>query len=80
MMRDPLSGVEVPACWEEHLSKEEILDLLKIAHRKFYLRPRFLVRQLLQLSTKEEFVRLTRGAISIAKLELLNSKSRTAPV
>jgi len=80
MMRDPLCGVEVPACWEEHLSKEEILDLLKIAHRKFYMRPRFIARQLAQLSTKEEFVRLSRGALSIAKLELLNHKSRTAPV
>ena len=80
MMRDPLCGVEVPACWEEHLSKEEILELLKIAHRKFYMRPRFVARQLMQLSTKEEFGRLARGALSIAKLELLNHKSRTAPV
>jgi len=80
MMRDPLCGVEVPACWEEHLSKEEILDLLKIAHRKFYMRPRFIARQLMQLSSKEEFGRLTRGALSLAKLELLNHKSRTAPV
>ena len=39
MMKDPLCGVEVPVCWEEHLSKAEILELLKISHRRFYMRP-----------------------------------------
>jgi anaerobic magnesium-protoporphyrin IX monomethyl ester cyclase len=80
MMRDPLCGVEVPAAWEEHLSKAEILDLLKIAHRKFYMRPRFIARQLAQLSTPTEAKRLTAGFLSLLKLELLDSKSRTAPV
>lgn len=80
MMKDPLSGVEVPACWEEHLSQAEILELLKIAHRKFYFRPKFVARQLAQLASVEEFKRLAGGALSIVKLELLNAKSRTAPV
>ncbi len=80
LMRDPLCGVEVPACWEEHLSKAEILDLLKIAHRKFYFRPRFMARTALSLASVEEFKRLSGGALSIVKLELLNARSRTAPV
>ena len=80
MMKDPLSGVEVPACWEEHLSQDEILELLKIAHRKFYFRPKFVARQVANLASVEEFKRLAGGALSIVKLELLNAKSRTAPV
>ena len=80
MMKEPLSGVEVPACWEEHLSQDEILELLKIAHRKFYMRPKFIARQLANLASVEEFKRLAGGALSIVKLELLNAKSRTAPV
>ncbi len=80
MMKDPLCGVEVPACWEEHLSSAEILELLKIAHRKFYFRPKFLARTALSMTTLDEFKRLTAGAMSIVKLELLDSKSRTAPV
>ena len=63
-----------------HLSRAEILELLKIAHRKFYMRPKFIARQVLGLSTASEFKRLTMGALSLAKLELLNTKSRTAPV
>ncbi len=80
LMKDPLCGVEVPACWEEHLSKEEILELLKIAHRKFYFRPKFIARSAAQLATPSEFKRLAQGALSIVKLELLNHRSRTAPV
>ena len=68
-MKDPLCGVEVPVCWEEHLSKAGILELLKIAHRKFYLRPKFIARQIVGLQTKE-LGRLTKGALSILKLEL----------
>ncbi len=80
MMKEPLSGVEVPACWEEHLNQDEILELLKIAHRKFYFRPKFIARQVANLASVEEFKRLAGGALSIVKLELLNAKSRTAPV
>ena len=80
MMKDPLCGVEVPACWEEHLSKAQILDLLKIAHRKFYLRPRFMARTAAAVASPAEMKRLVQGGLSIFKLELLNSKSRTAPV
>jgi len=80
MMKDPLCGVEVPVCWEEHLNRAQILDLLKIAHRKFYARPKFIARQLLGLETGAELKRLAMGALSIVKLELLDSKSRTAPV
>lgn len=80
LMKDPLCGVEVPVCWEEHLSKAEILELLKISHRRFYMRPKFLARQVLGLSTGAEFKRLAQGALSLVKLELLDSKSRTAPV
>jgi radical SAM superfamily enzyme YgiQ (UPF0313 family) len=80
MMKDPLCGVQVPVCWEEHLSRDQILDLLKIAHRKFYMRPRFVARQVIGLQTGAELRRLARGALSLAKLELLDAKSRTAPV
>ena len=80
MMKDPLCGVEVPVCWEEHISKAEILELLKISHRRFYMRPKFLARQVLSLSTGPELKRLAQGALSLVKLELLDSKSRTAPV
>ena len=80
LMRDPLCGVEVPASWEEHLTKAQILELLKIAHRKFYMRPRFVARAAANIASASEMKRLVAGGLSILKLELLNAKSRTAPV
>lgn len=80
LMRDPLANVEVPAAWEEHLTKEQIMELLKIAHRRFYLRPRVIARTAVQLATVAELKRLAVGGMSILKLELLNARSRTAPV
>jgi radical SAM superfamily enzyme YgiQ (UPF0313 family) len=80
LMRDPLCGQEVPAAWEEHLSREQILQLLKVAHRRFYLRPQVAARAVAGLASVEELRRLSRGALSLVKLELLRSGSRTAPV
>ncbi len=80
IFEDPLCGAEVPVCWEEHLSSQELLGLLKQAHRQFYFRPRFLARQLAQLRTRQELRRLASGGLSLLKLELTKADSPEAPV
>jgi anaerobic magnesium-protoporphyrin IX monomethyl ester cyclase len=80
IFEDPLCGVEVPVCWEEHLSRDELLRMLKEAHRRFYFRPRFVLRQLRQLQSRQEFTRLSNGALSLLKLELTRTDSHDAPV
>jgi len=79
IMKDPLCGAEVPVCWEQHLSRAELLDLLKLCHRKFYFRPRFVARQLLSLESPQELKRLANGALSLVKLELLKAGEHEAP-
>jgi anaerobic magnesium-protoporphyrin IX monomethyl ester cyclase len=80
IMDDPLCGATVPVCWEEHLTRAELLDLLKICHRKFYFRPRFIGRQLLRLESRQELKRLANGALSLLKLEMLKPGMHEAPV
>ena len=80
LMRDPLCGVKVPVAWEEHLSRDELLDLLKICHRRFYFRPRFVARSLLHLESRQELKRLASSAVQLMKLELLSPTSHEAPV
>ena len=80
LMKDPLCGVDVPVCWTEHLTPQELLDLLKIAHRQFYFRPRFILQQLRQLQSRQEFKRLASGAISLLKLEATKANNPFAPV
>ncbi|MCB9742379.1 MAG: cobalamin B12-binding domain-containing protein [Alphaproteobacteria bacterium] len=79
LMKDPLCGVKVPVCWEEHLSAAELLDLLKICHRKFYFRPRFIARQMLNLESGSEFRRLASSAMQLVRLELTSAASHEAP-
>ncbi|MDP2309605.1 MAG: radical SAM protein [Pseudomonadota bacterium] len=80
LMKDPLCGEKVPVCWEEHLTRAELLDLLKLCHRKFYFRPRFIARQLKQLQSPQEFKRLADAALSLVKLEFTRPQSAEAPV
>ena len=68
MMREPLAGHQIPVAWEEHLSKAEILGLLKECHRRFYLRPKFIGRNL-RPKTPWELQRLLSGAVSLLKIE-----------
>jgi len=79
MMRDPLGGYQVPVAWEEHLSKDEILNLLKVCHRKFYFRPTFLRRNLMP-KTPFDFIRKASGLRSLFRIERLRSDQHAAPV
>ena len=67
LMKEPLCGVEVPVCWTEHLTQAEILDLLKIAHRKFYFRPKFIARQVMNLKTGAEVEKINSRCIVIGQ-------------
>lgn len=80
LMKEPLCGVKVPVCWEEHLSREELLELLKLCHRRFYMRPRFVARQVKNLQSAQELKRLFNAAVSMIRLELTASTSHDAPV
>jgi hypothetical protein len=80
LMKDPLCGAKVPVCWEQYLSAAQLLELLKLCHRRFYFRPRFVARQLRQLQSLSELKRLVNGALSLLKLERTTAASPDAPV
>jgi hypothetical protein len=80
LMKDPLCGEKVPVCWEEFLTRDELLDMLKVCHRRFYFRPRFVARQLKNLQSPQELKRLVDGAMSLVRLELTKTSSANAPV
>ena len=80
LMKDPLCGVKVPVCWEEHLTSAQLLELLKLCHRKFYFRPKFIARQVRNLQSPQELKRLVDGALSLVRLELTRPTQHEAPV
>lgn len=52
--------------WEETLSKKELIELLGYAYRSFYLRPTYIVRELLKVKTGKELWRKVVGGLKVA--------------
>ena len=71
-IKNPIKDGDLPTAWEEYFTKRELLDFLKLAHRKFYYRPGTVLSALSNVHSLTEFKRLIRGGLSLIKLELLN--------
>jgi len=71
-IENPAAGTDLPTCWEEHFSREELLDFLKAAHRKFYYRPRIMLNAFFGVHSFTETKRLLTGGLSLLKLELFS--------
>jgi len=57
-----------PRYWEVELSTAELMALLDDGYKSFYLRPRYALRQLMQVKSLGEFWRKTRAALKVVKL------------
>ena len=61
------------------MTREQVLELKRVAFRKFYSRPRYMIEQLLKVRSRYEVQALAGGAISLAKL-LLNPEVFTSHI
>ncbi len=51
--------------WTEHLPLSALVELYKLAYRKFYFRPRYIARSLTRIKTPHEFMAKFRGALKL---------------
>ena len=51
--------------WEEFLSTSELVELQKIGYRKFYMRPTYILRSILQTKSYYEFKTKLKGALKL---------------
>lgn len=58
----------VPELWEENLSREELIELLKYAYKSFYTRPRYIIKEMLEVRSLEEFKRKAKAGLKVFKL------------
>lgn len=58
-----------PLYWEENLKKEELKAYLGKAYKSFYLRPRYLLKRVLELRSWDEFKRKAQAGLSILKFK-----------
>ncbi|MCL5035488.1 MAG: B12-binding domain-containing radical SAM protein [Chloroflexi bacterium] len=68
-MDNPAVDYDLPTVWEEHLTKDELVDVMKILHQDFYLSPRKILKTLLTVKSIPELVRMAAGGMSIIKLK-----------
>ncbi|MFH1531301.1 MAG: radical SAM protein [Pseudomonadota bacterium] len=75
-MVNPTRGYDLPTVWNEHMSKEVLVELLKTVHNRFYFSPEVLVRTALSIRTVPEAVRLLKGGLILLKLQALPPHKR----
>jgi anaerobic magnesium-protoporphyrin IX monomethyl ester cyclase len=56
------------------VSREELMDIVSKAHAKFFLRPNYIIKQLLKIRNYDDFKYTFRGAKSILKGKILFKK------
>jgi len=74
-MDNPTADYELPTAWEEHISKDELIKIFKIAHRDFYYNPGKILRTFLNIGTFEELKRIIRGGLSLLKMEFIRGNA-----
>jgi len=68
----------VEPIWEEHLSRSELSQLLKLCYRRFYFRPLPIFRKLLRLRRLSELVLFVKGALTILGIKGYHRKKHAA--
>jgi radical SAM superfamily enzyme YgiQ (UPF0313 family) len=53
--------------WEENISMENLVKLHKLAYKKFYFRPKYILRSALKTKSPFELISKFRGALKILK-------------
>lgn len=57
--------------WTEHLSVEELIEMRKEAYRRFYMRPKYMIRTALAVRSVHELERRARGLFTLLKKGIL---------
>lgn len=63
-LRRPYAGFRAPL-WERYFTRKELQDLLQLAFRRFYWRPGFVLRNLLQIRGRDDLQRKARAGLRL---------------
>jgi len=64
---DPRDGFELPV-WEENFTRQELREMLVRCYKSFYLRPRYVARNLLRIRRMGELKRKLRAGLSVVTM------------
>lgn len=63
-MREPTEAFKAQV-WDEYFTRSELRDLLNLAYRRFYWRPRFVARNVLQMRNIDDFKRKATAGLRL---------------
>lgn len=66
-MREPSEEFKAQV-WDEYFDRDELRDLLQLAYKRFYGRPRYMLRQAARVKSPTEFVRKARAGLRVIGL------------
>lgn len=54
--------------WEENLSKEELIKLLNFAYKRFYVRPKYIIRSITKIRSLGEFRKKAKAGLKVVRM------------
>ena len=57
-----------PPIWEENLKEEDLSELLHLAYKKFYIRPGYIIKNMLKVKSVSELNRKLKAGLKVLKL------------
>jgi len=58
----------IPAVWEEHLTREELIDLLHRGYKDFYLRPEYIWKRIMALRSLSDLKSKARAGLKVFRI------------
>lgn len=57
-----------PRLWEEHMKRDELIELLKYAYKSFYLRPKMVLKNVAATHSPVDFLRKARTGLKMLRI------------
>lgn len=58
----------VPKVWEEHLTRDELIELLHNGYKEFYLRPGYILKRLMGLRSLSDFKSKAKAGLKVLRI------------
>lgn len=65
--RSPKKGF-IPSVWEEHLTREELIEMLHDGYKEFYLRPGYIWKRLKEIRSVSDFKAKARAGLKVFRI------------
>ncbi len=65
--KNPSENFETPY-WEENLPRKELIELINLAYKKFYVRPKYVIKSAMRVRSFEEFKRKAKAGLRVVRM------------